>query len=62
MFSDYTNNSNKTAPTNSPLSKLVSSGVITQAQADAVKQKIGDNLKPKGNEQSSQNNTTKSSN
>ncbi len=38
----------------SPLSKLVTDGVITQAQSDAVMAKMKENFKPKDNGQSSQ--------
>lgn len=44
-----------------PLSKLVSDGVITQAQADAVMQKIRGNSNQRNNGQNSQNNNSQSS-
>ncbi|MDF2880510.1 MAG: hypothetical protein K0R54_1067 [Clostridiaceae bacterium] len=47
---------------NNPLSKLVSDGVITQAQADAVMQKMRGNFTQKNNGQNSQNNNSQSSN
>jgi polyhydroxyalkanoate synthesis regulator phasin len=39
---------------NNPLSALVTSGVITQAQADAINQKIRENMKNSQSSQSSQ--------
>lgn len=45
-----------------PLSKLVSDGVITQAQADTVMQKISSNFGNRNNNQVPQNNNTQSSN
>lgn len=57
------NNQNKQR--NNPLTKLVSDGTITQAQADAVMQKMRGNSNRKNNGQGSQNNTqnnTQSSN
>lgn len=41
---------------NNPLAKLVSDGVITQAQSDAVMKKIGANFQHKNNGQGSNNN------
>lgn len=46
-------NSNQSKTKTSPLSKLVSDGVITQAQADAVMQKMKGNFKNKNNGQTS---------
>lgn len=43
-----------------PLSKLVSDGTITQAQADAVMQKIGGNFSHNGNKQNAPNTGNKS--
>jgi len=45
-----------------PLSKLVTDGTITQAQADAVSQKMKENNTRKNNGQSSQNSNGQSSN
>lgn len=45
-----------------PLSKLVNDGVITQAQSDAVMEKMRGNFNPKNNGQNSQNNNSQSSN
>lgn len=45
----------------SPLSKLVTDGVITQAQADAVMQKISDNMPKKNNGQSTSDNSSQTS-
>lgn len=45
-----------------PLSKLVSDGTITQAQADAVMQKIRGNFKGNGKEQNSQGSNGQSNN
>ncbi|AKN33594.1 hypothetical protein Ccar_23340 [Clostridium carboxidivorans P7] len=45
----------------SPLSKLVTDGVITQAQADAVMQKISANMPQKNNGQSTSNNSSQTS-
>jgi hypothetical protein len=47
---------------NNPLSKLVSDGTITQAQADAVSQNMKGNSTNKNNGQSSQNNNAQSTN
>lgn len=52
------NNQNKGK---SPLSKLVTDGVITQAQADSVMQKISANMPKKNNEQSTSNNSSQPS-
>lgn len=52
------NNQNK--PRSNPLSKLVSDGTITQAQADAVMQKIRGNSNHRNSGQGSQNNTQNS--
>lgn len=53
---------NQNRPRNNPLSKLVSDGTITQAQADAVMQKIRGNFNRKNNGQGSQSNTQSSQN
>ncbi|AWI03269.1 hypothetical protein [Clostridium drakei] len=45
----------------SPLSKLVTDGVITQAQADAVMQKISANMPQKNNGQSTSNSSSQTS-
>lgn len=46
---------------NSPLSKLVSSGTITQTQADAVMNKLKENSMKKDNGQATDNNTSETS-
>ncbi|NMM62014.1 hypothetical protein HBE96_04775 [Clostridium sp. P21] len=57
---DNNQNSNQNKP-GSPLSKLVSEGVITQTQADAVMEKIKGSMLQKDNGQTSQNNNTQTS-
>lgn len=62
--SQQSNNQNngQNKPRNNPLSKLVSDGVITQAQADAVMKKIGGNFGHKNNGQGSNSNGQSSNN
>lgn len=50
------NNNGQNKPRNNAINKLVSDGVITQAQADAVMKKIGGNFNRKNNGQTPQNN------
>ncbi len=53
---------NQNRQKNNPLSKLVSDGVITQAQADAVMEKMKSNFTHRNNDQNSQDNNSQSSN
>lgn len=59
---DNNETSNQNRQRFNPLSDLVTNGVITQAQADAVTEKIRGNSPRKNDGQNSQNNNTQSSN
>ena len=53
--SSGTDKSTGTKPKNNRLSELVTSGVITQAQADTINQKVGEAMKSNKSSQSKQN-------
>lgn len=57
-----TQSSGQNKQRNNPLTNLVSDGVITQAQADAVMQKVGGGFGNRNHNQASQNSNSQSSN